>query len=148
MDIVVTPEVTPTFAPIGPLCQNSTAPPLPAASIEGITGTWAPATISTAYRWYYYLYIHPGSSGVSVSLRLLWILSLLLRLPQHSLLSVRSARTLLAPALPAASIEGITGTWAPATISTATLVLLLIHSPRSSGRSVFHYGYYGYCRYS
>ena len=48
MDIVVTPEVTPTFAPIGPLCHNSTAPPLPAASIEGINGTWAPATISTA----------------------------------------------------------------------------------------------------
>ena len=29
MDIVVTPEITPTFAQIGPLCQNSTAPSAP-----------------------------------------------------------------------------------------------------------------------
>ena len=48
MDIVITAQVTPTIAPIGPLCQNSTAPVLPATSINMITGTWNPATISTA----------------------------------------------------------------------------------------------------
>ena len=30
------------------LCQNATAPALPATSTNGITGTWSPATISTA----------------------------------------------------------------------------------------------------
>ena len=29
IDIVITTPVTPTFTPIGPLCQNSTAPALP-----------------------------------------------------------------------------------------------------------------------
>src|SRR6185295_18337333 len=35
--------VTPSFAAIGPLCQNSTAPALPLTSINGIAGTWSPA---------------------------------------------------------------------------------------------------------
>ncbi|MFN5620173.1 MAG: hypothetical protein ACK478_02620, partial [Flavobacteriales bacterium] len=47
MTIEITPEVTPTFAAIGPLCQNSAAPALPATSQEGITGTWSPNTITT-----------------------------------------------------------------------------------------------------
>ncbi len=37
----------PTFDPIGPLCQFSTAPALPLVSHEGITGKWGPATINT-----------------------------------------------------------------------------------------------------
>jgi uncharacterized protein (DUF2141 family) len=39
--------VTPTFVPIGPLCQNSASPALLPLSTNGITGTWTPATIST-----------------------------------------------------------------------------------------------------
>ena len=45
--ITLVTSVTPTFVAIGPLCQNSTAPTLPLTSIEGIAGTWSPATIST-----------------------------------------------------------------------------------------------------
>jgi hypothetical protein len=37
-----------TFDPIGNLCIGATAPTLPAASNNGINGTWNPATISTA----------------------------------------------------------------------------------------------------
>src|SRR6185369_13523873 len=48
MSIVITTQITPTFTQIGPLCQNSTAPTLPLTSTNGITGTWSPATISTA----------------------------------------------------------------------------------------------------
>ncbi|HSZ34676.1 MAG TPA: T9SS type B sorting domain-containing protein, partial [Puia sp.] len=40
-------SATATFAAIGPFCQGSTAPALPATSIEGIAGTWSPSTIST-----------------------------------------------------------------------------------------------------
>lgn len=39
--------ITPTFNPIS-VCQGGTAPILPSASIEGITGTWSPATVSTS----------------------------------------------------------------------------------------------------
>jgi hypothetical protein len=47
MSITVATQITPTFTQIGPLCQNSAAPALPGTSLEGITGTWAPAVIST-----------------------------------------------------------------------------------------------------
>src|SRR5678815_5270912 len=48
MDVVVTNQITPAFAKVGPLCQNSTAPALPLVSTNGINGTWSPATISTS----------------------------------------------------------------------------------------------------
>ncbi len=48
MDIVITTQITPGFTPIGPLCQNSTAPTLVGTSLDGITGTWSPATINTS----------------------------------------------------------------------------------------------------
>ncbi len=46
--IVVNPTITPTFTPLGPYCQCSTPGLLPGTSINGITGTWSPATISTS----------------------------------------------------------------------------------------------------
>ena len=48
MDVTITTQVTPTFTQIGPLCQNTTAPALPATSDNGFAGTWNPATINTA----------------------------------------------------------------------------------------------------
>ena len=43
--------VTPTFAPIGPLCQGDTAPVLPSTSNNttgSISGVWSPSTIDTS----------------------------------------------------------------------------------------------------
>jgi SprB repeat len=40
--------VIPTFNPIGPLCQGTVPPVLTVLSNNGITGTWSPATMSTA----------------------------------------------------------------------------------------------------
>lgn len=40
--VTINPIITPTFAAIGSVCQNA-ANPLPAKSIEGISGTWSPA---------------------------------------------------------------------------------------------------------
>jgi gliding motility-associated-like protein len=47
MDIEITTSIPPAFTPIGPLCQNSTAPSLPNISNNGITGIWNPAAINT-----------------------------------------------------------------------------------------------------
>jgi hypothetical protein len=44
VDVTVTGAVTPTFDPVGNLCIGATAPALPAASNNGINGTWNPAT--------------------------------------------------------------------------------------------------------
>lgn len=50
MDIEITNSITPTFAPIAPICEGAAAPALPAVSTNspGITGTWNPAAINTA----------------------------------------------------------------------------------------------------
>ncbi len=50
----VTTETIPAFAPIGPLCLNSTAPALRDTSLNNITGTWIPSAVNT------------GTTGTSV----------------------------------------------------------------------------------
>ena len=47
LNITVSTPVLPTFAPIANVCQNATAPVLPATSTNAFTGTWSP-TVSTA----------------------------------------------------------------------------------------------------
>ncbi len=39
---------TPTFTPVAPICSGATLTALPTTSINGITGTWAPALNNTA----------------------------------------------------------------------------------------------------
>jgi gliding motility-associated-like protein len=46
--VTSTPLIVPVFDAIGPLLQNSAAPPLPAKSINNIAGTWSPESISTS----------------------------------------------------------------------------------------------------
>ncbi len=45
--VTVHPQVLPTFTQLGPFCENSVPPALPLTSLEGITGTWNPAVITT-----------------------------------------------------------------------------------------------------
>ena len=46
LDITVTPNVTPTFTAVDPICSGSARPILPTTSTNSITGTWNPATVS------------------------------------------------------------------------------------------------------
>ena len=46
--ILYNANVVLSFDPIGPLCQGSAAPSLPAVSNEGIPGTWSPSVINTS----------------------------------------------------------------------------------------------------
>ena len=110
--------ITPTFAPIGPLCQNTTAPALPAASIEGITGTWARLLLTLPSL--VLLLIHlPRITQLSAAYPAPLIINVTTEVtPTFAPIGPLCQNT-TAPALPAASIEGITGTWAPAAINTA-----------------------------
>ncbi len=47
-DFTVNPNVTPTFTQLGPYIAGATPEALPGTSTNSITGTWNPATISTA----------------------------------------------------------------------------------------------------
>src|SRR5213078_1427678 len=119
ISVTVTPQVTPTFTAVGPLCQNSTAPALPGTSNNGITGSWSPATINTATAGTTTYTFTPtdasqcattASISVTVTPQVTPTFTAVGPLCQNS----------SAPALPSTSTNGITGTWSPATINTAT----------------------------
>src|SRR5512133_3443056 len=119
LDVDVTASITPTFTAVTPLCQGSVAPLLPPTSTNGISGTWNPATISTSTLGTTTYTFTPASGqcasnatlDVEVTASITTTFTALTPLCQGS----------VAPALPATSTNGITGTWNPATISTSTV---------------------------
>lgn len=119
LNITIATEVAPLFDPIGPLCQNSTPPPLPNTSTNGITGTWNPATISTATigTTTYTFTPAPGQCGIVFTMDITIATEVTPLFIQIGPLCQNSA----APPLPGTSTNGITGTWNPATVSTATV---------------------------
>jgi hypothetical protein len=66
----VTGIILPTFGPIGPLCLGSLAPGLPSITSEGVTGTWNPATISTAVAGVYTYTFTPDAGQCAYSMAL------------------------------------------------------------------------------
>ena len=65
--INVVSYTSPTFPTIPVLCQGSTPPSLPTTSNNGITGTWSPATISTAASGNYTFTPAAGQCGNAIS---------------------------------------------------------------------------------
>src|SRR5438552_249596 len=118
MDIAVTAQVTPTFTQIGPLCQNSSAPALPATSNNGFAGTWNPATISTATvgtTTYTFTPTDPCATQTTMDVTITTQVT-----PTFTQIGPLCQNS-TAPALPATSDNGFAGTWNPATISTAAV---------------------------
>ena len=119
MDIVVTTSINPTFAQLGPFCQNATAPALPATSTNGITGTWNPAAISTATVGTSTYTFTPDAGQCAAATTMDIVVTTSIN-PTFAQLGP-FCQNATAPALPATSTNGITGTWNPAAISTATV---------------------------
>ena len=115
-------QVTPTFTQIGPLCQGSTAPTLPLSSNDtpAITGTWSPATINTATPGTT-TYTFTPDSGQCANTVHMDITILPIVTPTFTAIGPL-CQGATAPTLPLSSADtpSITGTWLPASISTAT----------------------------
>ena len=119
IEVQVTDLLTPVFDSIGPLCQNAAPPLLPSTSVNGITGTWSPSTISTATIGVsaYTFTSDPmqcggvTTIGIEVTNQLTPVFDSIGPLCQNT----------APPSLPSTSANGITGTWSPATINTATI---------------------------
>jgi gliding motility-associated-like protein len=47
MSITITPNTTPTFSQVPPVCFGDLIPPLPTTSLNGFSGTWSPAINNT-----------------------------------------------------------------------------------------------------
>jgi gliding motility-associated-like protein len=118
MDIVVTTSITPTFTQIGPLCQNSIAPAIPTNSNNGITGTWNPEIINTSAvgTTTYSFTPNVGQCAATATMDVVVTTSITPTFTQIGPLCQNS----IAPVLPSTSTNGITGTWNPETLNTAT----------------------------
>ena len=118
LSITVTDQITPTFNAIGPFCLNSIAPALPLTSTNGIIGTWNPATINTTAvgTTLYTFTPNAGQCGIGFAVNITIATQITPTFTQIGPLCQNS----VAPSLPATSIEGVTGTWSPASISTTT----------------------------
>jgi gliding motility-associated-like protein len=115
--------VTPTFAPIGPLCQGVTAPVLPTTSTNttGITGVWSPSTIDTSVSGtvHYTFTPNPGQCAVPSSMDVTINSGIT---PTFNTPAPICAGT-PAPVLPTSSNDfptPITGSWTPAVVSNTT----------------------------
>src|SRR5439155_14908906 len=116
MDIVITNQITPAFTQIGPLCQNSSAPALPATSTNGINGTWSPATINTTTvgTTTYTFTATAGQCATTAKMDVVITNQIIPAFTQIGPLCQNST----APSLPLSSTNGINGTWSSATINT------------------------------
>ena len=101
------------------MCQNSTAPSLPVTSLNGITGTWTPAAITTTTAGTFNFVFTPNDPTQCGMLTNINVTVTAEATPTFVPIAP-ICQNAPAPALPAASIEGITGTWNPTTINTAT----------------------------
>ncbi len=111
----VSAPVTPTFNAIGPLCQNSAPPALPATSKEGIAGTWSPAIINTSALGTVTYTFTPATGScanpASLNITIVAVVS-----PTFPTIANSYCQNATAPVLPLVSKEGINGTWNPASI--------------------------------
>ena len=115
-------NITPTFTAISPFCSGTTAPSLPTTSIEGITGTWSPATINNTASGNYVFtpdpILFPCAQTATVPVTVTPLIA-----PTFTTIPTIVCQGALAPVLPLISSNAtpITGTWNPPTVDTSTL---------------------------
>lgn len=111
--------INPTFQQIGPICQNSTPPGLPATSENGINGTWNPSSINTSATGTTIFTFTPdlGQNAKTTTMDI-EVLSPVVPLFTPLGPFDQDSET---PELPGTSINGITGTWDAFSINTSVL---------------------------
>jgi len=118
MTIVVNANVTPTFSQLGPYCAGATSGILATTSTNGITGTWSPATISTASAGSTVYTFNPNAGQCATTATMTVVVNANVT-PTFSQLGPYCAGA-TPGILATTATNGITGTWSPAAISTAS----------------------------
>lgn len=118
LSVVVNPQLTPTFTQIGPLCQNSTAPTLPATSLNGVVGTWSPSVVSTATTGSTTYSFTPNAGQCALPTTMTIVIDTQITPTFAAIAPICQGG--VAPTLGATSVNGIVGTWSPAVIDVNT----------------------------
>jgi hypothetical protein len=119
MSVVVNPNITPTFTALGPYCVGDAPGALPGTSTNGINGTWSPATISTAIAGTTTYTFTPAGGQCATTILMSVVVNPNIT-PTFTTLGPYCVGT-TPGILPTTSNNGITGTWSPTTISTASV---------------------------
>ncbi|MDD4149405.1 MAG: gliding motility-associated C-terminal domain-containing protein, partial [Bacteroidales bacterium] len=122
--IVVEPNITPTFAAVGPYLIGTSIPSLPTTSTNGITGTWAPAVNNTATTTYTFT---PTAGQCATTATLTIIINIEIH-PVFNAIGPFCSGEIIPP-LPMTSTNGINGTWLPAINNTATTTYTFTPAP-------------------
>ena len=114
--VTITPEITPDFATTLTLCSSDVAPTLALTSPNGITGTWNPSIISTTTSGNYIFTPNAGQCASTTTLAV----TITPKTTPNFATTLTLCSADVAPTLALTSPNGITGTWNPSIISTAT----------------------------
>lgn len=114
-DVVINPNVTPTFNAVGPYCSGASISALPTTSTNSITGTWSPAINNTATTTYTFT---PSADQCATTTTMQITVDPNVT-PTFTGVGPYCSGTSIS-ALPTTSNNGITGTWSPAINNTAT----------------------------
>ena len=112
-------SITPTFNSLGNICQNSVAPVLPTFSANLVSGTWFPAVINTAALGTINYVFTPNSGQCGQSINIDVTISIPTTTPTFNIANSFCKNTLIA-SLPTMSTNGVSGSWTPSSIDTAT----------------------------
>ncbi len=120
INLSILPTLTPTFNPIGNVCQNSIAPVLPTISTNNIAGSWFPAVINTtALGTTSYLFT-PTSGQCGQLITLSVTISVPTTTPTFNI-PTNFCKNVLLASLPSTSLNGVSGNWSIPTIDTSTV---------------------------
>lgn len=116
--IEVSDKIAPTFNLPTILCQGDSPPSLPSVSANGISGTWNPAAIdpNSTGTFTYIFTPDAGQCGISASIKITINFPGSPPIFTFPPICVGS----IPPALPTVSDDGVSGSWNPSVISTAT----------------------------
>jgi large repetitive protein len=117
IDVVVNQPVTPTFS-FGTsltLCPGATPPVLYKPSDNGITGTWNPTTVDNQNSGVYTFTPNPNQCANGTTFTVTVKADVIPTFSFGTALTICEGSSV--PALPATSVNGVNGTWSPATVN-------------------------------
>lgn len=112
--VTINPKPTPTFDPIAPICAGDPTPTLQVPSKEGTAGAWLPSVVDNTTTT---TYTFTPAAGVCANTASIIITVGPPQPPVFAQIAPFCAGTTPIPTLPANSLNGVPGVWAPPVVS-------------------------------